>query len=768
MWAGNEIIPGDPRSQNYNGKLFQDFLERNQNLSVVNSLPICEGLITRVRSKGETTEKSILDFFVVCSRILPYVTKMVVDEDRKFILTNYKVCKNGSRAKDSDHFTEYMDVNLKIKNEKSQRKEIFKFKDESSLKTFTKITSNTNQFSSCFDNDKPLEHQIEDWRKTLKSHCEFAFKKIRINESKRKTFINPHITSLVNKRNELLKKCKFLSKCRGVKKEHKNDYVYRLKLLEETISNLEAEENRKKIMERFKKFSENPEKINLQEMWKILNQIIPKHKTSIPIAKKDHRGKFITDPLAIKALLAKEYKMRLRNRPIRSDLGNIRLRKEKILNMQLKLAKNISSPPWKIEDLEKALKCLKNNKCRDQDGYINEIFKPGVIGSDLKKSLLILFNNIKKKKLIPIFMKHANITTVHKKGSKHELKNERGIFRVSVIRSILMRMIYNDNYPMIDKNMTDNQTGGRRGKGCRNNIFMINGIIHDVLTRKNSKPIMLQLYDYSQMFDSIDLRQAISDIYEAGMKDDSLALLYEANKEIFMAVNTSEGLTDRQKIYNSVLQGDTWSSLLASNQVDAIGQECLESGYGFKYKECLPVGMFGFVDDSVGITEAGYKAQMFNALFNIKTAEKFLQFGVKKCKYMLVGHSIENFHKTPVLVDKWSVEHIEDPTTESTNLVERYEGQVEIEMSPDQKYLGFIISSTGDNLANIKAVRNKSNGIIREIFEKLESLNLRKYYFERGILFLNIMLRSSILYACETYYNLKEKEMRILERIEET
>jgi hypothetical protein len=35
------------------------------------------------------------------------------------------------------------------------------------------------------------------------------------------------------------------------------------------------------------------------------------------------------------------------------------------------------------------------------------------------------------------------------------------------------------------------------------------------------------------------------------------------------------------------------------------------------------------------------------------------------------------------------------------------------------------------------------------------------------MIFLNAMLRSSILYACETYYNLKEKEIRILERIEE-
>jgi hypothetical protein len=35
------------------------------------------------------------------------------------------------------------------------------------------------------------------------------------------------------------------------------------------------------------------------------------------------------------------------------------------------------------------------------------------------------------------------------------------------------------------------------------------------------------------------------------------------------------------------------------------------------------------------------------------------------------------------------------------------------------------------------------------------------------MVFLNVMLRPSILYSCETYYNLKEKEIRELERIEE-
>ena len=191
---------------------------------------------------------------------------------------------------------------------------------------------------------------------------------------------------------------------------------------------------------------------------------------------------------------------------------------------------------------------------------------------------------------------------------------------MDIIRYISMRIIYNEKYPEIDMNMSDSQMGGRKGKGCRNNIFIINGVIHDVLRSKKNKPVVLQIYDYAQMFDSINLEQAISDVYETGLKDENLSLIYKANKEIFMSVNTPDGLSERQVLKNIVLQGDTFGSILASVQVDTIGQECSQSGYGYNYKDILPVGMLGLVDDIIGITEVGYKAQMMNAFMNIKTA----------------------------------------------------------------------------------------------------------------------------------------------------
>ena len=98
---------------------------------------------------------------------------------------------------------------------------------------------------------------------------------------------------------------------------------------------------------------------------------------------------------------------------------------------------------------------------------------------------------------------------------------------------------------------------------------------------------------------------------------------------------------------------------------------------------------------------------------------------------------------------------------------EHFVGQTKIENIQNQKYLGFVLSSTGDNMANINAIKKKSIGLVKAAINKLNSLNLKYYYFECSVIILTVMLRSSILYASELYYDLKEKEIRQLERIEE-
>ena len=47
------------------------------------------------------------------------------------------------------------------------------------------------------------------------------------------------------------------------------------------------------------------------------------------------------------------------------------------------------------------------------------------------------------------------------------------------------------------------------------------------------------------MFDSECLFGCLNDVFETGVDDDKFALIYEANKENFLAVKTPNGITRR-------------------------------------------------------------------------------------------------------------------------------------------------------------------------------------------------------------------------------
>ena len=107
LWAGKSIIKDDPKEQNQNGKYFETFLNQNKHLSVVNALPLCSGVITRRRYTKNGVQESILDFFVVCDKMLPLVNNMTIDADGYNSLTKYK-----DTVVKSDHMKMEMEANL--------------------------------------------------------------------------------------------------------------------------------------------------------------------------------------------------------------------------------------------------------------------------------------------------------------------------------------------------------------------------------------------------------------------------------------------------------------------------------------------------------------------------------------------------------------------------------------------------------------------------------------------------------------------------------
>ena len=114
-----------------------------------------------------------------------------------------------------------------------------------------------------------------------------------------------------------------------------------------------------------------------------------------------------------------------------------------------------------------------------------------------------------------------------------------------------------------------------------------------------------------------------------------------------------------QALKEHLLQGDTLSSIIASNQVDTIGKELLKDNpdYLFRYKNEIPIGIMAMVDDTVIVTETGHKTQQINAYFNVKVAEKKLQFSELKCHTILI-HKARSINPVSELkVNIWKQTH---------------------------------------------------------------------------------------------------------------
>ena len=96
---------------------------RNKNVTLVNALPLCDGSITRKRITKCLNEKSILDLFMVCNQVLPYVVRMHVDEMGEHQLTNFYGIRHKGKVTETDHAKVEMDVSLQFEAQKPSRKE---------------------------------------------------------------------------------------------------------------------------------------------------------------------------------------------------------------------------------------------------------------------------------------------------------------------------------------------------------------------------------------------------------------------------------------------------------------------------------------------------------------------------------------------------------------------------------------------------------------------------------------------------------------------
>ena len=321
------------------------------------------------------------------------------------------------------------------------------------------------------------------------------------------------------------------------------------------------------------------------------------------------------------------------------------------------------------------------------------------------------------------------------------MDNDRGIFCVTKIRSILDKLIYNDFYSTIDASMSCSNIGGRRNRNVREHLFVINGIMNEVINNKDAENIDLEIYDVAKCFDKLEYFNTANDFFKAGVQNDKYLIVENSNKECAVAIKTPWGTKTRRTTINNIeMQGTVLAGLKCAISIDTIGKEALENEHEilYDYKRCVKIPPLSFVDDIITVSKCGGKSVETNAVIQAKIEGMQLQLGHSKCFQMHVG-------KPKVTCPTLSIHGKEMFKCEK------------------EKYLGNILTSNGKINENILSRCNKSIGLINEIMSTLNEVSFGYRYFEIGILFRNSKLINGILCSIEALYGLNITHVEKLE-----
>jgi hypothetical protein len=231
---------------------------------------------------------------------------------------------------------------------------------------------------------------------------------------------------------------------------------------------------------------------------------------------------------------------------------------------------------------------------------VYELFKPNSAGEDIFKSLTMMFNLIKSEMKAPLFMKKMTITSLYKnRGARNDFNNQRGIFNLSKVKSMLDKLIYQDIYDQIDSSLSCSNIGGRKGRNIRDHLMIVYGVINDVINGQ-AAPIDIQLFDISKCFDEMWHIETMNDIYDTNIQNDKFAMIAQLDEECFIKVKTPCGETEEFTLSQLVLQGSVFGPIKCCVQIDTLGRDCLaQDKCLYKYKNIISIPPLALIDDIV-------------------------------------------------------------------------------------------------------------------------------------------------------------------------
>ena len=159
-------------------------------------------------------------------------------------------------------------------------------------------------------------------------------------------------------------------------------------------------------------------------------------------------------------------------------------------------------PITKIDILSQ-VRSLNINKSSGPDGISARMIS--ISDESIVLPLKIIFSNILTTGIYPDVWKQANLTPIHKKGSKQLVSNYRPISLLPICSKLFERIVfkYLYNYLVSNDLITKNQSGFRPGDSTINQMIALVNEIHKSFDHRDSQEVRAVFLDISKAFDKV-------------------------------------------------------------------------------------------------------------------------------------------------------------------------------------------------------------------------------------------------------------------------
>lgn len=322
------------------------------------------------------------------------------------------------------------------------------------------------------------------------------------------------------------------------------------------------------------------------------------------------------------------------------------------------------------EEVIKSIKQLKTNKSGGPDKLINEFF---IHGKDiLGPTLCNLFNKVFECGYFPEEWSVGYVIPLHKKGSRSDVENYRGINLLSALGKLFTRIINNrlsdwaENYFIL----IEAQAGFRPGMGTVDNIFVLHGLISHILNQ--GKKLYCAFIDFSKAFDYVVRENLWYKMIKLGLRGKILNIIKSMYASVKSRVKFCNNLGNEFYCSLGVRQGECLSPLLFSLYLNDLEEQFVLSDLNGLDVNTLKLFLLLYADDIVIFANTSEELQVSLNLLAEYCEKWKLTINTSKTKVMV-------FRKGGIL---------------PRNLVFNYNG-TPLEIVTSFKYLGIVFTAGG-------------------------------------------------------------------------